>query len=129
MIQQNEAGVARGNNILEITAGTLAANVGAYAPAAADSGRYTTNNTATPANENSDATLAAFGPGEGNWLAEDVDAVTVILNNAVAVANARVGLNAKNLNAGNLEVDVHSLEAGIPGVVDVRLVYEPPVIR
>ena len=124
---QNLVGqAARGVNILEVTGLTLGANVGAFAIGAADSGRLTTDQT-PPANET--AAGLTFGPGEGNWTQDDVDAVTVVIENAVVVANARVGLAAKNLTAGNLEVDVHSLELGILGAVTLRLVYEHSRIR
>jgi len=125
-IQQNEAGTARGNNILEITGVTLGVVAGAYNIANADSGRLTTDST-PPANE--DAISPLFGPGMGNWLQEDVDAVTALVYNAVVAANVRVGLVAKNLTTGNLEVDIHSVEAGNPVGVTIRLIYEPPAFR
>lgn len=111
---------------LTVSGITLAANIGAFAIAAADSGALTTDST-PPANTN--AIPAAFGPGEGNWTQADVDAVMVFLDNAVVVANARIGLVSKVLTAGNLVVNIHSLEAGIPGAISVTLLYLHTIIR
>jgi hypothetical protein len=119
---------ARGRNILEITGLTLGAPAGAFNIANADSGRLTTDQT-PPANET--AVGATFGPGEGAWTQDDVDAVTVVIHNAVVAANVRVELNGKNLTAGNLEVDIHAPDAGgsAPGAVTLRLIYEHSAIR
>ncbi len=106
---------------LGVTAGGLGllANIGAFAIAAADSGALTTDNTATPANHNT--IPAAFGPGEGNWTQADVDSVLVILEHTDLNANCRVVLVSKVLTAGNLVVNVHSVEAGIATGVSVAL--------
>ena len=119
-------GPAAGPNAVILAGNTLAANVGAFAIGAADSGRYTTDQT-PPANET--AIPGAFGPGEGAWTQADVDAVMVTIDNAVVAANTRLGLAAKSLVAGNLNIDIHSLEVGIPGASTVTLQLLHTLVR
>ncbi len=115
---------------LMVVAGDLEldAVIGAFDITAADSGALTTDNTTTPANTN--AIPAAFGPGEGNWVQADVDAVFVVLNTPFVGANVRLALVSKVLTAGDLVVNVHSTE-GIanPTGISVTMLYLHSMVR
>ena len=119
-------GPVAGPLMLELTGVTLAANAGAFNLAAADSGAFTTDAT-PPANHN--AIAAAFGPGTGNWVAGDVDAVIVTVSFSGVAANSAVGLVSKVLTAGDLVVNFHSTEAGAVAGLTIQLVYLHHAVR
>jgi|GEM_PF-1833318 len=116
-------------NIKEITGVTLGANVGAYDPTgvAADSGLLTTDLTTPPAG----AVLipTTFGPGEGNWTQADVNVVGVYVEDSSVGADVRVAVAQKALVGGNLQIGIHSLEAGLAGALRVRIDAEHTATR
>lgn len=103
--------VVLGQNKLVYKAATLLARAGAADVAAGDTGGLTTDNTTTPANYS--ALPADFGPGEGNWTQEDVDAVSVVAVNG-SDQNSFVDFT-KTLVGGNLDLVVHSIGSAAVG--------------
>jgi hypothetical protein len=119
----------RGDNILECVGPGLGLgpNAGPFAIVAPDSGRLTTDTTTTPANETPLLTTA-WGPGEGNWTANDLAAVTVLVYEATG-PGADVRFVAKNLVGGNVTFDFWSIGIAPVAVMVIRLIYEHSVIR
>jgi hypothetical protein len=119
LIQEATANAAGGRNLCVGITLTLAATAGAFNVANADSGRLVTavavaNETQIPAN---------FGPGRGNWVANDLLRVTVVPP-APTGATAIVKNIAKTIVAGNLVVDFHSEGAGAAVTnLQLRLIY------
>ena len=94
---------------------------------AEDSGLLTTDLTTTPANAVTIPTT--FGPGEGNWTAADVAAVEVIQEDSTVTPNARGCVGEISLVGGNLQIGIHSLEAGILGALKIRIKAEHTLSR
>jgi len=115
-------------NLYEATGLTLAANVGAYDPTgvAADSGLLSTA-AAPPAG--AVALPATFGPGQGNWTAADVAALDARVEDSAVTADARGAIAQKALVGSDLQIGVHSLEAGLLGALRVRLDAEHTATR
>lgn len=130
-----------GYNILDVTGLTLAATV-AFPPvrANADTGVLSTNNgaiDAVPANTSS--VPAAFGPGQDNWTADDVESLTVLVDQAGAtaavcgsskarVANVNPAPAGSNIANANAEVTIHNKSA-VVATLAIRLIYEHSIIR
>lgn len=101
---------------------TLAGRVGAFAIAAADSGRLTTDQT-PPANETAITPAAGapvFGPGPGLWLAGDQLPVNVTIlpsDDAALVGGANAASDVRCVaqaiaGSADLNLDFHNVGAG-----------------
>jgi len=115
-------------NYYEVLGLTLGANVGAFDPTgvAADSGLLST---AAAPPVGAIALPTTFGPGQGNWTAADVAMVWGALFDGSVVANVRIAPVWRQLVGGDLLVGVHSLEAGAPAAIGLRLTSVHTVIR
>jgi hypothetical protein len=121
----NENAGAGGRNICEGLTLTLAANVGAFAVAAADSGRLVS----AAAGANETALPATFGPGRGNWTAADLQRLTVIPPTATGVTAIVKNIAKTLLAGGNIQIDFHSEGAGAATTrLVLRMVYEHSAI-
>lgn len=130
--------------ISEITGLTLAAFAAAPADRAnADAGALSSNGgaiDAVPADTLGSGLPAAFGPGPDNWDQTNLDALTVILEDAgntvtklahskALVANTNPAPAGSAITNNNAEVIVHNLGAGAAGALKIRMILEHTQIR
>jgi len=129
--------------INETTGVTLAAFV-AGPPAVranADTGAFTSNRAAIdPVPANTLQLPAAFGPGQDNWSAADLQSITVLSqNNAVPitqlvttkalVSNVNPAPAGSSITNKNAEVIVQNLGAGAAAQLTIRMILEHTLIR
>jgi hypothetical protein len=132
------------HNISEVTGLTLTNLVNPVADRAnADVGALSSNGAAidaVPANTLANGLPANFGPGPDNWAQVDVDALTVLLQDAgntvtklasskALVANVNPAPAGSSITNANAEVLVHNLGAGAANALTIRNILEHTGIR
>lgn len=105
-------------SFMQITGLTLAARVGAPAPAAADTGVLTT--AAAAVNEN--GIPSNFGLGRGNWTANAVSQVVVTVQDPSDVnPSSDVHQASKALVGNDLVITLHNRGTVVSGSLEIQL--------